>query len=111
MKNEDPNVSFKKIIKISVVVLILLGVYYVFFDTPWNRAAFKQDVTDYLTEKYQKEFVIDNVDFDFFRRNYGTYAYPVDDPTLRFYVGHNISDPGIHDAYDYELDRRKRGLK
>ncbi|AIQ46252.1 hypothetical protein R70723_10450 [Paenibacillus sp. FSL R7-0273] len=98
-----------RIILISLV--LLLGIYVLFFGLPWKSIALKKQFKIYLEDKYQTEFKLSKMDFDFMHRTYLTYASPINDPTLVFFVGQDIEDKKIHDLYQYELNKRKAGGK
>ena len=94
-----------------IFLIFLIGIYILFFGLPWKSIAHKKQFEVYLENKYQIEFKLKKIDFDFMHRTYFTYAYPVSDPTLVFYVGQDIENKEIHDLYQYELDKRKSGAK
>ncbi|AIQ51834.1 hypothetical protein [Paenibacillus sp. FSL R7-0331] len=96
---------------ILIILISLIGIYVLFFGLPWKSIALKKQFEIYLEDKYQIEFKLNKMDFDFMHRTYLTYAYPVSDPTLVFYVGQDIENKKIHDLYQYELDKRKAGRK
>lgn len=58
----------------------------------------------YLEEKYEKDFVIEDISFDFFNtRKYHAYAYAKEEPELLFYVGQNRYTGQTEDGYAYEV--------
>jgi hypothetical protein len=107
---KSPIIS-KKSLFLILFLIFLIGVYFLFFGFPWKSIAQKKQFEVYLENKYQIEFKLKKMDFDFMHRTYLTYAYPVSDPTLVFYVGQDIENKKIHDLYQYELDKRKAGAK
>lgn len=101
----------KKSLFFIILSIFFIGIYFLFFGLPWKSIALKKQFEDYLEDKYQIEFKLKKMNFDFIHRTYSTYAYPFSDPNLVFYVGQNIKKKEIHDLYQYELDKRKAGVK
>ena len=99
----------KRLRLIIFFLIFLIGIYFLFFGSPWKSIALKKQFEVYLEDQYQIDFKLTKMDFDFMHRTYLTYAYPVSDPTLVFYVGQDIENKKIHDLYQYELDKRKAG--
>lgn len=107
---KQPSFSKKSLFYI-IFLIFLTGIYFLFFGLPWKSIALKKQFEVYLEDKYHIEFELKKIDFDFMHRTYLTYAYPVNDPTLVFYVGQDIETKEIHDLYQYELDKRETGVK
>ncbi|WP_226683022.1 hypothetical protein [Sutcliffiella horikoshii] len=85
------------------IVLALL-VSLVFWGSPWGIWTNKQAFEVYLEEKYGKDFVIEDISFDFFNtRKYNAYAYVKDEPNLLFYVGQNRYTGQTEDGYASEV--------
>ncbi len=89
-----------------IFLIFLIGIYFLFFGLPWKSIAHKKQFEVYLEDKYQLDFKLKKMDCDFIHRTYLTYAYPVNDPTLVFFVGQDIESKEILDLYLYELEKR-----
>ncbi|KMJ57264.1 hypothetical protein AB685_17855 [Bacillus sp. LL01] len=86
----------------GIVLALLLS--FVFWGSPWGLWKNKQVFETYLEEKYGKDFVIEDISFDFFNtRKYHAYAYAKDEPDLLFYVGQNRYTGETQDGYRYEV--------
>ncbi|WP_157663686.1 hypothetical protein [Sutcliffiella horikoshii] len=84
-------------------IILALFLSFVFWGSPWGLWTNKQAFEVYLEEKYKKDFVIDEISFDFFNtRKYQAYAYAKDDPELLFYVGQDRYTGQTEDGYRYE---------
>ncbi|UAL47835.1 hypothetical protein K7887_02380 [Sutcliffiella horikoshii] len=89
----------------GVIVLALL-LSFVFWGAPWGIWTNKQSFEVYLEEKYEKDFVIEDISFDFFNtRKYHAYAYAKEEPELLFYVGQNRYTGKTEDGF---LKQRKK---
>ncbi|WP_379138541.1 hypothetical protein [Paenibacillus sp. sgz500958] len=100
-----PSILSKKSLFL-IFLILLIGIYFIFFGLPWKSMALKKQFEIYLEDKYQIDFKMDKMEFDFIHLTYNSYAYPVSDPTLYFYVGQDIETKKIHDLYTYEIERR-----
>ena len=88
----------------GIILALLLSV--VFWGSPWGIWKNKQSFESYLEEKYEKDFVIEEISFDFFNtRKYHAYAYATDYPDVTFYVGQNRYTGETEDGYGYEIWR------
>ncbi|MEK4324597.1 hypothetical protein MKX70_01765 [Paenibacillus sp. FSL R7-0312] len=96
---------------ILFLLILLMGIYFIFFGLPWKSSALKKQFEVYLENKYQIDFKLDKMEFDFIHLTYNSHAYPVSDPTLYFYVGQDIETKKIHDLYEYVLEKRKSGRR
>jgi hypothetical protein len=92
-------------------LIFLIGTYFLFFGLPWKSLALKKQFEVYLEDKYQIDFQLGKMDFDFIHRTYLSYAHPANDPTLIFYVGQDIESKEIQDLYPYEVNKRNAGRK
>lgn len=64
----------------------------------------KQAFEAYLEEKYGKDFVIEDISFDFFNtRKYHAYTYAKDAPNILAYVGQNRYTGETEDGYGFEV--------
>ncbi|MBT2292284.1 hypothetical protein J7E73_24780 [Paenibacillus albidus] len=88
---------------VLIVLVIVVGSYLLFFGPPWKPIALKKQFEVYLEDRYQKDFTLKKIDFDFIHRTYHSLAHPGDDPSLHFYVGQDISSKEINDAYPQEV--------
>lgn len=86
----------------GIVLALLLS--FVFLGSPWGLWTNKQAFEAYLEEKYEKDFVIEEISFDFFNtRKYHAYAYAKGEPDLLFYVGQNRYTGETEDGYSSEI--------
>ncbi|HYK71841.1 MAG TPA: hypothetical protein VEV44_01750 [Pseudoneobacillus sp.] len=94
----------KKLLPISVVILLSGFICYFFYGTPWDLFSYKNDFAKYLETKYDNEFVIKDISFDFFHNGiYHAYAHIMDQPGFTFYVGQNPYTKRIEDSYVSEI--------
>lgn len=97
--------KLSKNVFITVTILLVLSICLIFFvahGTPWGMANAKASFRDYLEAKYDSNFLIKELSFDVMHGAYHATAYEVSEPELLFYVGENIADKKISDAYDIE---------
>lgn len=86
----------------GIVLALLLS--FVFLGSPWGLWTNKQAFEEYLEKKYEKDFVIEDISFDFFNtRKHHAYAYAKGEPNLLFYVGQNRYTGQTEDGYAYEV--------
>lgn len=86
----------------GIILALLLS--FVFWGSPWGLWTNKQAFETYLEEKYGKDFVIDDISFDFFHtRKYHAYAYAKDEPNILSYVGQNRYTGETEDGYEFEV--------
>ncbi|WP_010191898.1 hypothetical protein [Bacillus sp. m3-13] len=84
--------------------MLALLLSFVFLGSPWGIWTNKQAFEVYLEEKYEEDFVIEEISFDFFNtRKYHAYAYAADKPDLVFYVGQNRYTSKTEDGYRFEV--------
>lgn len=100
-----------KILFLIILMGIAMGIYAIFFGLPWKAASYKKEFEAYLENKYAIDFQMEKVNFDFMHLSYSSHAYPVEDPTLVFYVGQDIQTKEFHDLYEYEVEKRRSGRK
>lgn len=94
-----------KIILASAMIFAIIGVFifYFFYGLPWDFFSYKNKFDEYLEDKYNKDFVIEEISFDFFHgKTYHAYAHAKESTDLTFYVGQNTSTGKIEDSYHYE---------
>ncbi|ASA20188.1 hypothetical protein [Paenibacillus donghaensis] len=100
-----------KTLFLLIVLLFFMGIYFVFFGLPWKSVSFKKQFEVYLEDKYQIDFKMKKMSFDFMHLIYSSHAYPVNDPTLIFYVGQDMQTNEFHDLYQYVIEKRNSGRK
>lgn len=90
---------------LAVVLFIIFGfIFYFFYGTPWDMISYKNKFETYLENKYEKDFVIKEISFDFLHGGtYHAYAFSEDNPEVTFHVGQNSKLDEIDDAYHYEI--------
>lgn len=94
-----------KIIFASAIIFAIIGgfIFYFFYGSPWGLITYKNKFDGYLENKYNKEFVIEKISFDYFHgKTYHAYAFAKENPDLSFYVGQNSRSREIEDSYHYE---------
>lgn len=100
-------IKSKTFIFISLVLSFIGGaVFYLAYGLPWNLYTHSNQFEQYLEEKYQKDFELEDISYDVFHDTYHAYAHEVEDPEWRFYIGQNMGDKEITEAYDFELTVR-----
>ena len=88
--------------------IICVLIFYFFYGKPWNLISNKNNFNTYLEEKYNKDFVIEDISFDFFHgRTYHAYAHAKETPNLTFYVGQNPYSKETEDSYHDETWRKQ----
>jgi hypothetical protein len=94
-----------KIILASTMIFAIIGcfIFYFFYGLPWDFISYKNKFDVYLEDKYNKEFMVEEISFNFFHgKTYQAYAYAKESPDLTFYVGQNRITREIEDSYHYE---------
>jgi hypothetical protein len=85
---------------LTVPVFVLSLYFYYSYGAPWDYMSYKNKFETYLENKYAKEFVVEEMYFDFFHgKTYHAEAYVNDDPALKFYVGQHSGTKEIEDGY------------
>lgn len=96
----------KAIIFFSSFVLIAGSIFFYFnYGIPWDLYKYNKSFKNYLEEKYQGDFVVEDISYDFFHDTYHARAYEQDQPDIRFYVGQDMRSKDIDDGYGYEMLR------
>ena len=107
-----------KIILLIFAGLILIFSFYaysVFYGTPWEKQKHEKNMYNYITEKYQTDFVLRKISYNFLSETYQGYAYPKENSNLLFIVEQDMDSPeGYLDNYpkvmwDTELARNLKG--
>ncbi len=80
----------------GLILIFSIYAYTVFYGTPWEKQNNKKNMANYITEKYQTEFVIKKVSYNFLSETYQGYAFPKDHPNLIFMVE---QDTDAHRGY------------
>jgi hypothetical protein len=97
------NIKATKIILLVFAGLILtfsLYAYTVFYGTPWGKEKHEGNMQNYLTEKYQTEFVLTKINYNFLSETYQGYAYPKNHSNLLFIIEQDADSPrGYSDNY------------
>jgi hypothetical protein len=99
----------------GLILFFSIYAYTVFYGTPWEKQKNKKTMANYITEKYQTEFVIKKVSYNFLSETYQGYAFPKDHPNLIFMVEQDTDAPrGYSDNYpkvmwDSELAANLKG--
>jgi hypothetical protein len=97
------NIKATKIILLVFAGLILtfsLYAYTVFYGTPWGKEKHEGNMQNYLTEKYQTEFVLTKITYNFLSETYQGYAYPKNHSNLLFIIEQDADSPrGYSDNY------------
>ncbi|WHZ05441.1 hypothetical protein QNH48_12775 [Neobacillus sp. YX16] len=78
-----------KIILMVFAGLILTFSFYaytVFYGTPWGKEQQEGNMQNYITEKYQNEFVLTKMNYNFLSETYQGYAYLKDHSNLLFII-------------------------
>ena len=97
------DIKATKIILIVFAGLILTFSFYaytVFNGTPWGKQKHEKNMQSFITEKYQSEFVLSKMSYNFLSETYQGYAYPKDYPDLLFIIEQDVDAPrGYSDNY------------
>jgi hypothetical protein len=97
------NIKATKIILIVFAGLILTFSFYaytVFYGTPWGKQKHEKNMQNYISEKYQSEFVLTKMSYNFLSETYQGYAFPKDYPDLLFIIEQDTDAPhGYSDNY------------
>lgn len=92
-----------KIILMLFAGLILTFSFYaytVFYGTPWGKEQQEGNMQNYITEKYQNEFVLTKMNYNFLSKTYQGYAHPKDHSNLLFIIEQDADSPrGYSDNY------------
>jgi hypothetical protein len=74
--------------------------YTVFYGTPWGKQQHEKNMQSYITEKYQTEFLLTKVSYNFLNETYQGFAYPKEHSNLLFIIEEDRdSPPGYSDNY------------
>lgn len=100
----------KQLIKTSVILLLVAAVVIIlFFGNPVTRYKMKNQLKDYVLEKYGSNYYMSDFDFDIMHRTYHSY-FTSTNGDFTFYVGQDNITNEIHDGYDYELEKLDKQL-
>ena len=91
----------RNIVIIVIVIIVLAGaIYSCFYGTPWGRAIAREEISQYLKDKYSKEMTISSVYYNFKQSGYDAHVYSNED-NIVFIVepGLNISGYKYRDCY------------
>lgn len=71
----------------ALLILVFgLYAYTVFNGTPWEKHQHEKNMEKYLTGKYETEFVLKEIDYNFLSESYQGFAYPKENPNLVFII-------------------------
>lgn len=74
--------------------------YTVFYGTPWGKQRQETNMKSYISEKYQTDFVLTKISYNFLSETYQGYAYPKEHPNLLFIIEQDLDAPlGYSDNY------------
>jgi hypothetical protein len=97
------NIKATKIILWVFAGLILTFSFYaytIFYGTPWGKQKHEKNMQNYITEKYQTEFVLTKISYNFLSETYQGYAYPKEQSNLLFIIEEDVDLPkGYSDNY------------
>ncbi|MFP7296566.1 hypothetical protein [Neobacillus niacini] len=60
--------------------------YTVFYGTPWGKGKHEKKMHEYITEKYQSQFVVTKISYNFLSESYQAFAYPISHSNLLFII-------------------------
>lgn len=84
----------------ALILFFSFYAYTVFYGTPWGKKEHEKNMHSYITEKYQTEFVLTKISYNFLSEAYQGYAYPKEHPNLLFMIEEdNDAPPGYSDNY------------
>ncbi|WP_438825737.1 hypothetical protein [Neobacillus niacini] len=97
------NIRATKIILMVFAGLILsfsVYAYTVFYGTPWGKQKHEKIMQSYITEKYQTEFILTKISYNFLSETYQGFAYPKEHSNLLFIIEQDMDSPrGYSDNY------------
>ncbi|MDQ1003146.1 hypothetical protein QFZ28_003546 [Neobacillus niacini] len=97
------NIKATKIILIvfaGVILSFSVYAYTVFYGTPWGKQKHEIKMDNYISEKYQTDFVLTKISYNFLSETYQGYAYPKEHPNLLFIIEQDRDTPlGYSDNY------------
>lgn len=74
--------------------------YTVFYGTPWGKQKHETNMKSYISEKYQTDFVLTKISYNFLSETYQGYAYPKEHPNLLFIIEQDMdASLGYSDNY------------
>lgn len=84
----------------GLILLFSLYAYTVFYGTPWGKHKHEENMQSYVMEKYQTEFVLTKISYNFLSETYQGYAYPKENSNLLFMIEQDMDAPdGYSDNY------------
>jgi hypothetical protein len=84
----------------GLILSFSIYAYTVFYGTPWGKQRHETDMESYISEKYQTEFVVSKMSYNFLSETYQGYAYPKEYPNLLFIIEQDRDEPlGYSDNY------------
>lgn len=91
----------------SILSLIFFSfLFSTLFGPPWGKWIIKDKFAAYLETKYEKDFIVEDISYDFFHGGtYHAYAHSMDEPEINFHVGETQQAGELEDAYHYEAMR------
>lgn len=92
------------IITLIILLLIVTAVISFFWGNPITRSKMKNQLNDYVLERYGANYYMSDFGIDIMHRTYHSY-FTSTDGDFTFYVGQDNVTKEIHDGYEYELER------
>jgi hypothetical protein len=84
----------------GLILSISIYAYTVFYGTPWGKQEHETNMKSYISEKYQTDFVLTKISYNFLSETYQGYAYPKEYPNLLFIIEQDMDAPfGYSDNY------------
>ena len=84
----------------GLILSISIYAYTVFYGTPWGKQEHEANMKSYISEKYQTDFVLTKISYNFLSETYQGYAYPKEYPNLLFIIEQDMDAPfGYSDNY------------
>lgn len=93
------------IITLIILLLIATAVISFFWGNPITRYKMKNQLNDYVQERYGANYYMSDFSIDIMHRTYHAYFTSTTNEDFTFYVGQNNITKEINDGYDYELER------
>lgn len=87
---------------VFAILILFFGLYAytVFNGTPWEKRQHEKNMQKYLTGKYETEFVLEKIDYNFFYESYQGFAYPKENHNLVFIIEEdNEASKGYSDNF------------
>ncbi|MGM7636078.1 hypothetical protein [Bacillus sp. Hm123] len=95
----------KVVLSIWSIIVIGVGafIYSELFGLPWKKAQIANELKQYLEEKYDEKFVLNQAYYNFKNGRYWGEFSPENDQSLEFYAEQGYADYKYVDAYPEEI--------